>query len=321
MSKMIRSMFCVLYCLFCCGHSHTQQTTLPADSELTKVLMTAIDSNGRISRLALSDLSLREDGEPKVIADLKIQINPPTSLALMIDASHLQKRLLPLSKSTARVFVKGFVRPGRDLAAIISFADSVLIRQPSTDDVEVLRSSIEKIEAVSPFVIDVSNGKLPDQKKPVGSSALIDAIVFACEKVLSQPVDGARKAIIIFTDGFDSSSSSKTRDAIETAVKKDIAIYAIALPARDQGSLSLREDQDKLRKLSEETGGKAYFPAKNEELQSILSQIEQELRAQYTITFRSRPASGQNKNGRLKIEIVSPQKKSEKIQLAYRRTH
>jgi Ca-activated chloride channel family protein len=283
--------------------------------------MTAIDTNGHISKLRRSDISLRDDGEPQFIADFKIQINAPTSLAVMIDASHSQKRLLPLSKSTARLFVRGFIRPDRDVAARLSFADSVLMRQPSTNDVEILRSSIEKIEAVSPFVIDVSKGQVPNKRKPAGSTALMDAIIFACDKVLGQPVDGTRKAIIIFTDGYDSSSSSKTRDAIEIAVKKDVAIYAIALPTGDRGSLSLREDQDKLRKLSQETGGRAYFPAKNEELQSILSQIEQDLRAQYIIAFRSETIAGQNKNSRIKIEIVSPQRKNEKIQLAYRRTY
>jgi VWFA-related protein len=321
-SKIIQFIFCGLCCLSSFINSYTQQQSQPTtDSELTRILVTAIDRNGQISRLRLPDINLREDGESKVIADFKIQINAPTSLAVMIDASQSQKRLLPLSKSTARVFVKGFIRPSRDVAAIISFANSVLIRHSLTDDVEILRSSIEKIEAVSPFVIDVSNGKLPDKKKPVGSTALTDAIIFACDKVLDGSVDGTRKAILIFTDGYDSSSSSKTQDAIETAVKKDIAIYAVALPTDEEGSLSLREDQAKLRELSEQTGGRAYFPAKNEQLQSILSQIEQDLRAQYIVTFRSGSTAGRKNNRRLKIEIVSPQKKNEKIQLAYRRRY
>ena len=321
MSKIIQCIFCVLCCLSTFRYSYTQQATLPTNSESTRILVTAIDRNGQISRLRLSDISLRENGESKVIDDFKIQINAPTSLAVMIDASHSQKRLLPFSKSTARVFVKGFIRPGRDRVAIVSFADTALVRQSSTDDIESLRSAIEKVDIVSPFVIDVSNGKLPDKKKPVGSNALTDAIVFACDKVLNESVAGARKAILIFTDGIDSSSSSKTVDAIETAVQKDIAIYAVALPIGEEGSLSLREDQAKLRKLSEETGGRAYFPAKNEQLQSILAQIEQDLRAQYIVTFRSSSTPSRNNNRRLKIEIVNPQKKNENIQLAYRHTY
>jgi len=48
-----------------------------------------------------------------------------------------------------------------------------------------------------------------------------------------------------------------------------------------------REDQPKLRKLAEQTGGRAYFPAKNEELESILTQVELNLRVQYIVSFRS----------------------------------
>ena len=263
---------------------------------------------------------LREDGAPQIIQDFKIQINPRTSVAIMIDTSISQKRILPLSKSTARIFVKGFVRPGLDLASIISFADEPLVKQAATDNVELLRSSIDKIDALSAFVVDVSKGQVSDPKKRGGSTALIDSIAFVCNHAFPDSVEGARKAIVVFTDGTDSSSSSKTRDAIESAIKKDIAIYPIALPTDEQGSLSLREDQPKLRRLAQETGGRAYFPAKNEDLAPILSQIELNLRAQYIVAFRS-TATTENRKKRLTIEFLSDGSHKENAQLAYRRSY
>jgi hypothetical protein len=82
------------------------------DSGLTRILLTAIDGDGNIRRLRKEEIILREDGAPQVILDFKIQINPRTSVAIMIDTSLSQKRILSLSKSTARIFVKGFVRRG-----------------------------------------------------------------------------------------------------------------------------------------------------------------------------------------------------------------
>ena len=310
----------LLLCLTVSGDSCPQEPSA-TNSGLTRLLLTAIDKNGHISRLTRSDISLQEDGKPTVIDDFKIQINVPTSVVIMIDASESQKRLLPLSKSTARVFVKGFVRAGQDQATVMSFAESVVVRQALTDNVEVLRSSINAIEPVSARVVDVSNGKIPDKKKPVGYTALSDAIIFACEKSFTEPTQVTRKAILLFTDGIDRGSTSKMRDAIESAVKKDIAIYVVALPTMEEGSLSLREDQPKLRKLSDETGGRAYFPAKNEELESVLSQVELNLRAQYILTFRSATTAPGRNNRHLQIEVVSPQGKRDGVQLAYRHTY
>jgi VWFA-related protein len=302
-----------------CGENLYSQTVTDNDSGLTRILFTAIDGNGNIRRLRKDEISLREDGAPQVILDFKIQVNPRTSVAIMIDTSLSQKRILPLSKSTAKIFVKGFVRRGLDRASIISFADSPVVRQSATDDVELLRSSIEKIDALSTFVLDVTKPQ-PAPKKRVGSTALIDSITFVCHNAFADSPDGARKAIVIFTDGADSSSSAKMQDAIESAIKNDIAIYTIALPTNEQGSLSLREDQPKLRRLAQETGGRAYFPEKNEDLQSILSQIELNLRAQYIVAFRS-SATTQNRKKRLSIEILSAGSNKENAQLAYRRSY
>lgn len=319
---MNRYLLCIV-CSFCCStYCHSQQSGPPSDSQLIKVVMTAVDKSGHLSKLRESDIRLTKDGERQVISNFQIQINGPTSLAIMIDASYSQRRILPLSKSTARVFVRGFIRPGLDRAALLSFADEVFVRQTSTDNVQTLRSSIDKIETVSALVLDVSGGKVPDPKKPIGSKGLLDAIMFACDKVLAEPVAGTRKAIIVFTDGMDNSSTAKIREAIENAAKKDIAVYAIALPGAfvEESPVSFNEDRQKLRRLSEETGGRAYFPVKNEELETILSQIELGLRAQYIVAFRSW-VTGQRRDRRLKIEVVSSERKKDNIQLAYRRTY
>ena len=277
--------------------------------------MTAVSKEGkRLTGLSQIDLRLTEDGQPQVISSFQPQVNVLVSLAVIIDTSYSQHRILPLTKFTAKVFVKGFIRPGKDQASIISFADTVAIEQLSTDDVELLRASIDKLKTVLPADhpnrVIAAGSPLP--KGELGTTGLWDTIIFACDKVLSEASEGSRKAIVIFTDGEDTSSKSKIRDAIAKAVKNDVAIYAIGIGGFSEFDLN----RGNLQKLSAQTGGRAYFPQKNEELESILSQIELELRAQYVLTFF--PNSAKSQGRLLKIEVVNPARKKEKVQLAYR---
>jgi Ca-activated chloride channel family protein len=326
---------CLMCCLCCFTCSYGQAGLPTAESRTVKVLVTAVSSKGVwVNDLRQSDIRLTDDGRPLAIDDFRIQFNPPTSVSVMIDTSSSQGEFFPLIKSTARVFVKGFIRPGSDLISVISFANEAVVNQPPTDDVRRLREAIDKLEA--PLTVDltapVTVTKLPKGQKPPGMTGLWDAVRFVCERTLSASPAGARKAILIFTDGDDTSSDSKMRDAIESAAQNDVAVYAIGIPYKrilidhQPGGAPRFEvlgevlEREKLRKLSEETGGRAFFPKVSDEMEAILSQIDRDLRHQYTVSFQTEPSAGRGAGRRLKIEVVSPSRKG-KVQLSYRRTY
>lgn len=319
----------LMCCLCCFTYSYGQAVLPAAEPRPVKVLVTAVGREGVwVKDLQQSDIRLTEDGRPLAIDDVRAQLNPPTSVTVMIDVSSSQGQFFPLVKSTARVFVKGFVRPGSDLVSVVSFADAAVVNQPPTDDVLLLREAIDKLEAAPLVVPTTPVIKLPKGQKPPGTTALWDAISFVCERTLSVSPAGARKAIIIFTDGDDVSSNSKMRDAIESAARNDVAIYAIGIPYQatvitgrpDEAPRVEVLEREKLRKLAEETGGRAYFPDRSDEIEAILLQIDRDLRHQYVVSFQAGSGTGRVVGRRLKIEVISPKRK-DKIQLAYRRTY
>ncbi len=76
-------------------------------------------------------------------------------------------------------------------------------------------------------------------------------------------------------------------------------------------------DKDALRKLAEQTGGRAFFPKKLDELRGVFAQIQQESRMQYLLAYTPKNAAADNKYRKLQIDIVNPALRQQKLQLAY----
>jgi VWFA-related protein len=120
-----------------------------------------------------------------------------------------------------------------------------------------------------------------------GGTALYDAIYFACrDKLLQdQPRHKFRRAVVVVSDGEDNQSRFTRDQALEMAQKADAVIYAISTNISRNDT-----DGDKvLRYLTEETGGRAFFPFKVEDLAQSFENIANELRHQYNIFYRPEP--------------------------------
>ena len=123
--------------------------------------------------------------------------------------------------------------------------------------------------------------------RPGGGTSLYDAIYFACRDKLSQdqPRYKFRRAIVIVSDGDDNQSRYTRDQALEMAQKADVVVYAIST-----NITRIETDGDKvLRYLAQETGGRAFFPFKVEDLDQSFENIANELRHQYSISYRPEP--------------------------------
>jgi VWFA-related protein len=123
--------------------------------------------------------------------------------------------------------------------------------------------------------------------RPGGGTSLYDAIFFACrDKLLQdQPRHKFRRAIVLVSDGEDNQSRYSRDQALEMAQKADVVIYAIST-----NITRIETDGDKvLRYLTQETGGRAFFPFKVEDLDQSFENIANELRHQYNIFYRPEP--------------------------------
>ena len=294
-----------------------QNAPAPQANEAT-IRLIAVDKDGRfVNTLRAEDVRLLQDGTPQSISNFQRTTDRILSLAILIDTSMSQERTLPAQKMAATSFVNSIMRSDGDEAAIATFTDLPNLEQKLTRDPTLLRQAIERAKVVPPpgFIGGgIVVGPLPPTRKSgalTGSTAIWDAVLAACANVLSQSARQTRRAIILLTDGEDTVSKSTITTAVERAVKEDVAIYAIGIGDPKFAGLN----KDGLRKLSERTGGRAFFPKTVGDLTAIFNEIGQELRSQYLISFSS--AGRKSGAAKIKLEIVNPELRKSSVQLFY----
>ncbi|HEY0547683.1 MAG TPA: VWA domain-containing protein [Pyrinomonadaceae bacterium] len=291
------------------------------DTDLTNILFTAEDKNRRfITNLRKEDIRILEDGQPQEIFAFQTQIDLPLSLAILIDTSRSQERTLPDEKAAARAFIDAILRQGKDEAAVVSFTGESTLEQGLTGNVARIRQAIDHVEFVPPsgYVgggVVVGTPPISGTNNSLAfSTSLWDAIWVTANDVMSEAADNTRRAIIIVTDGDDTSSRKKIDDAIQRAIKADALIFAIGI-----GDSYVRGvNEGALRKVAEQTGGRAYFPRDESDLRTAFTQIERELREQYLVAYAPTNQKRDGSYRRVQLEIVNPELRSQNIRLNYR---
>ncbi|HEX6732953.1 MAG TPA: VWA domain-containing protein [Pyrinomonadaceae bacterium] len=290
------------------------------ETNLTNVFFTAADKNKRfISNLTVDDIRVLEDGQPQQVFTFQQNIDLPLSLAILIDTSASEERTLPDLKAAARVFLESVIR-SKDEAAVISFTGETTLEQSFTGSIERLRRAIDRVEFVPPSGY-IGGGVVVNGTPPIsgtnqslaGSTAIWDAIWVTTDEVISDSAEHTRRAIILLTDGDDTSSRMKMHEAIERAQKADALIYSIGIGDR----YTFNVDEGSLRKISEKTGGRAYFPSNERDLREAFAQIQRDLREQYLVAYSP---SNKNRDGsyrQVEIQVVNPALRQE-LKLNYR---
>ena len=292
------------------------------DTNLTNIFFTAADKNKRfISDLKAEDIRVLEDGQPQDIFTFQTNIDLPLSLAILIDTSASEERTLPDEKAAARAFLESVLRANKDEAAIVSFTGDTTLEQGFTGNVERLRHAIDRVEFVPPSGY-IGGGVVVNGTPPIsgtnqaiaGSTAIWDAVWATSEELIGASAENTRRAIILLTDGDDTSSRMKIHDAIERAQKADALVYAIGIGDR----YTFNVDEGSLRKIAEQTGGRAYFPRHERDLRDAFEQIQRDLREQYLVAYSP---SNKNRDGsyrRIEIQLVNPTLRQQNLRLNYR---
>ena len=302
---------------------------LPADSDevvkfdtnLTNIFFTAADKNKRfISDLKAEDIRVLEDGQQQEIFTFQTNIDLPLSLAILIDTSASEERTLPDEKAAARAFLENILRT-KDEAAVVSFTGETTLEQGFTGNVDRLRRAIDRVEFVPPSGY-IGGGVVVNGTPPIsgtnqslaGSTAIWDAVWATAEELISTSAEHTRRAIILLTDGADSSSRMKIHDAIERAQKADALIYAIGIGDR----YTFNVDEGSLRKIAEATGGRAYFPRHERDLNDAFTQIQRDLREQYLVAYAPSNKARDGSYRRIEIQLVNPALRQQNLKLNYR---
>lgn len=292
------------------------------DTNLTNIFFTAADRNKRfISDLKAEDIRVFEDGQPQEIFTFQQNIDLPLSLAILIDTSASEERTLPDEKEAARAFLENVLRPNKDEAAVISFTGETTLEQGFSGNLERLRRAIDRVEFIPPSGY-IGGGVVVNGTPPIsgtnqaiaGSTAIWDAVWATSEELISTSAEHTRRAIILLTDGVDTSSRMKMHDAIERAQKADALIYAIGIGDR----YTFNVNEGSLKKIAEQTGGRAYFPRHERDLRDAFAQIQRDLREQYLVAYSPLNKARDGSFRKIEIQVVNPAFRQRELKLNYR---
>jgi Ca-activated chloride channel family protein len=243
-----------------------------AGVDLVSLSVTVTDGSGRfLTDLQQQDFTVFEDGARQDVSFFN-RTNLPIALAILFDTSTSMEEKL----ATAQEAASGFARRLRpeDLGELIEFNSRARVAQDFTNDAVALEAAIRQTTAS-------------------GSTSLYNAVYIALKDLKKARVQRAgdirRQAIVLLTDGEDTSSLIGFDQVLDVAKRSETAIYAIGLSGRGEaGSKGFKEAEFVLKELTSETGGRVFFTPKAEELESIYGRIADELSSQYLIGYTSR---------------------------------
>jgi VWFA-related protein len=253
--------------------SQPATTQVPTDKikvrvDLVNVLMTVTNKKNRLEiDLAKDDFRVFEDDKPQTIRYFSRETNLPLRIGVLVDTSSSIRDRLRFEQEAAIDFLNTTLRAGKDLAFVVAFDVQTQVVQDYTDNLEKLSEAIRSLLAG-------------------GVTTLYDAIYFSCrEKMLifPPPEPYLRRVLIIISDGQDNQSEHTREEALAMAQRAEVTIFAISTNAT-----GLPERGDKvLRRLAEQTGGRAFFPFKASETAANFQEIARELRSQYSLAYIS----------------------------------
>jgi len=304
------------------GQELPQDEVLRVDSDLTNLLFTATDKNNRyITTLQESDLRVLEDGIPQKVFTFQRETDRPLSIAFLIDVSVSEEKTLPDEKGAARAFIENVIQSSKDQAAIVPFEGYAHLEQPLTRDVLSIYRALERVEVASPSymgsapaITGISSGPGTIAPPAEGSTAIWDAIAVTCRSVLAAAPGQRRRAIILLTDGYNSSSRLSRTEAINEAIATESVIFAIGIGDKKYGGV----DKSVLRSVAELTGGQAFFPKKQDDLKAAFAEIEAELRSQYLVAYSSTNKARDGSFRNMKIEVTNAELTKQGLKLRYR---
>ncbi len=235
------------------------------NTDLVVLNVTVTDKAGQyIPGLRLSDFTVFEDGRQvsaQMISSFSMHESPFASVILLDTSSSMERRL-----SLAR-------------SAAIQFLDKL-----REEDVAAVYKFDSKVEQVQEFSTGRDLAPMAYEVKAYGMTTLNDAIVDASKALAAR--EEKRKAIIVLSDGVDTSSKASSGKAVESALAVGATIYAVDMSSSEGGNLGAQRNVAVLKEFTEKSGGRFVATPGGPALRDAFASIAVELGHQYTIAYR-----------------------------------
>jgi Ca-activated chloride channel family protein len=245
----------------------TTAPTIHIETRLVSVALNVVNEQGApVPGLQASDFQLSEDGQPQKIAIFERESSTPLEIVLAFDASESVFGDEHLEREAAKAFVKSLVRP-QDRIDLMSFADNV-------DEVVSFTNE--------PKRIDDGLGRI----QRGDATALYDAIYLASQRLAEQPAaDGARRVIVLITDGENTTRHGSYDAALEQAERAGAMVYSLIIVPIEADAGRNVGGEHALIQMARDTGGKYYYVADKHDLAPAFQHVSDDLRTQYTVGY------------------------------------
>ena len=269
--------------------ARAQQPSFRTGVDLVSLNVTVSEGQHYVTDLEQGDFSVYEDGVQQNVTFFN-KTNLPIALALLLDTSASMDTKLPTAQEAAVGFAKRLRK--QDLAEVIDFDNRVSVLQPFTNSAPELEQAIRRTSAG-------------------GSTSLYNAVYIALKdlkKAVAKNADEIRRqAIIVLSDGEDTSSLLPFEEVLDLAKRSETAIYSIGLRDNESGGTKLfKEAEFVLKQFSQETGGRTFFPNQISDLSNVYGQIAEELSSQYTVGYTSKNPKRDGAWRRIVVRVNRP---------------
>jgi Ca-activated chloride channel family protein len=263
-----------------------QRPTFRSRVELVVVRVTVADREGRpITGLVKEDFVVLEHGVPQAVSHF-LSSADPLDVALLLDTSSSMRPMLKKLRTSAMAFLNR-LRPG-DRGMLASFSDRTRILATLTDDGEQLRSAVGRLQAR-------------------GDTTLYDGLYIALGSLSSVSREQARRrALVVLSDGQDTSSNLGIEDVRRQAIKSGVPIYPLLLLDNHPVAVRARAagfERLAIVDLARETGGQVFRSDEATDLTQAYARIAQELSTQYVLAYAAPSAKRSGSQTGIEVRI------------------
>ena len=273
--------------------------TLHSTVDEVPVFFAATDHGKSITDLSEREIRIRDDGSPPAaITGFRNESRLPLRVGLLVDTSGSITTRFSFERDAASEFLQQVIIGKNDLGFVVGFANSIRLVQDFTDDKK-----------------QISHGL--DQLAPAGGTAIWDAVAFAADKLASRrETHPVAKILVVISDGDDNSSSATLKEAIESAERGELTIYAVSTREAGEENDLASVGNRALRTLAQRTGGTVFYPGSAGSLKRGLAEVQEVIRSRYLVSYK--PALFRH-DGRYRTIDITAEKSGRKLRVYARK--
>jgi Ca-activated chloride channel homolog len=261
------------------GQATPAQQPIRVDVNLVNVSFSVRDARGAlVDNLTKDDFDAIEDAVPQKIAFFARSTDLPLTLGLILDASGSQEHFTKKHEKDLEVFLKDVLGP-KDRAFLLCFGNHLRLVSDYTQSGQSMLEHLKEYEK--------KGGRLPEigpkENRDLGT-AFYDSIYYSISEKLAN--ENGRRALLIFSDGEDNSSSHDMMTTIEGAQAANVLVFTICYTEKEHGKLTARNKYgiSVMDRIARETGG-AHIDAETTDPHTYFREIAEELRTSYELAY------------------------------------